>query len=91
LPGDGAETSKTKLGDRRDLTIRLSYDEGETWPVRKLIESGPAAYSDLAVLPDGAALCFYERGQDKPDGSPYGFLTLARFNLDWLTGGKDAE
>ena len=77
---------KAKSPDRRDLTIRLSLDEGETWPVKRLLEPGPAAYSDLAVLPDGTILCFYERGKGAPDASPYGLLTLARFSLDWLEG-----
>ncbi len=76
--------------ERKNLTIRLSYDEGETWAVCKTLEPGPAAYSDLAVLPDGTIICFYEAGNPqaaKP--SPYGFLTLARFNLEWLTDGRD--
>jgi len=49
-----------------------------------------AAYSDLAVLPDGVILCFYESGDPaSPQKSgrdwAYAFLTLARFNLEWLT------
>ncbi len=67
--------------DRKNLSIKLSYDEGKTWPVNKVIEAGPSAYSDLAVLKDGAILCFYERGQA---------LVLARLNLEWLTDGNDA-
>ncbi|MDB6124889.1 MAG: nedA [Pedosphaera sp.] len=66
--------------DRKNLTIKLSYDEAKSWPVHKALEAGPSAYSDLAVLPDGTILCFYER--DK-------LLTLARFNLAWLTDGRD--
>jgi sialidase-1 len=44
--------------------------------VNRTLEPGPSAYSDLAVLPDGTLLCFYE-GEDR--------LTVARFNLEWLT------
>jgi sialidase-1 len=86
------ENKKPSNLDRKNLTIRLSYDEGGTWPVRKTLESGPSAYSDLAVLPDRTIVCFYERaapGSAKP--SPYGCLTFARFNLAWLTDGKDAS
>ena len=83
---DGKLTPGTSR-DRRNLTIRLSRDEGETWPVRKTLEPGPSAYSDLAVLADGTILCFYERGE--ADGkTPYAKLTLARFNLAWLTDGQ---
>lgn len=83
-----------KSRDRRNLSICLSYDEGRTWPVRKSLEPGYSAYSDLAVLRDGTILCFYERGREadaqtkKP--TSYAFLTLARFNLEWLTDGKDS-
>lgn len=68
-------------GERKNLSLKLSYDEGETWPVNKTLEAGSSAYSDLAVLPDGTVLCFYERSKK---------LTVARLNLEWLTDGKDA-
>jgi len=71
--------------DRRTaLTVRISYDEGNTWPVHRLLHAGPAAYSCLAVAPDGTILCLYERGSRHP----YETIGLARFNLAWLTGGN---
>ena len=70
---------------RKELTIRLSRDEGKTWPVGKVLWPGPAAYSCLAVAPDGAILCLYERGVK----GPYEKITLARFGLAWLTDGKE--
>jgi len=73
-------------GDVREkMTVRLSCDEGKTWPVAKRLYAGPSAYSCLAVLPDGTAICLYERGEQ----SPYEGLMLARFNLEWLTDGRD--
>lgn len=72
--------------DRRHrLTVRLSYDEGRTWPVRKLLEEGPSAYSCLTHLVGGTIACLYERGQKHP----YEKITLARFPLDWLSDGED--
>lgn len=68
-------------GKRRNLSIKLSSDDGKTWPVSKTLESGPSAYSDLAALPDGSILCFYEG--DKR-------LTAARFNLEWLESERDS-
>jgi sialidase-1 len=62
--------------DRRNVTIRVSTDEGASWPVKRVIEAGPSGYSDLAVLPNRDILCFYE--------SAGKFLTLARFPLDWV-------
>lgn len=70
---------------RENLGIYLSYDEGRTWPVCRQLENGPSGYSDLAVLPDGTCLCFYER--DNEEGVYV--LTMARFGLDWLTDGAD--
>jgi sialidase-1 len=79
--------------DRKNLTVRVSYDGGMSWPVSRTLEAGSSAYSDLAVLPDGTIVCLYERGSTPAGGSTksidYAFLTVARFNLDWVTGGID--
>lgn len=71
--------------ERRAMTVRLSYDECRTWPVARLLHGGPAAYSDLCVTADMTICCFYERGEERP----YERLTLARFNLAWLTEERD--
>lgn len=76
--------------DRKNVSVKLSYDEGTSWPVNKTLEASFSGYSDLAVLPDGTALCFYERGStDGKSAYKTGLLTVARFNLEWLTDGKD--
>jgi Neuraminidase (sialidase) len=72
---DGKEIASK---DRKNLSVRISDDEGASWPVKKTLEPGPSAYSDLAVLRDGTILCFYEAARQ---------LVLARFNLEWLTDG----
>jgi sialidase-1 len=66
---------------RKNLTVRLSPDDGQTWPAAKVLEPGPSAYSDLAAGPDGWVYCAYERGED---GNPYRRLTVAKFNREWL-------
>jgi Neuraminidase (sialidase) len=48
--------------ERRNLTVKLSEDEGRTWPMSKAIEPGPGGYADLAVGPDKRIYCLYERG-----------------------------
>lgn len=63
-------------GKRENLSIKLSRDDGKTWPVNKTLDPGASAYSDLAVLPDGTVLCLYERNTD---------IACARFNLEWVT------
>jgi sialidase-1 len=72
--------------NRMNLAVRASYDDGQTWPIAKLLHDGPAAYSSLATLPDGTIACLYEGGSK----SPYETINFARFTLDWLTDGKDA-
>jgi sialidase-1 len=68
--------------DRVNLTARLSYDEGRTWPVSRTVHAGSSAYSCLTVLPDATIGLLYER-----DG--YSRITFARFDLAWLTNGAD--
>ncbi len=65
---------------REKMTVRLSNDDGKTWPAARLLHSGPSAYSCLALLPDGNVACMYERGQR----NSYETITLARFTLEWL-------
>lgn len=65
---------------RENLTIRVSYDEGATWPVSKVIHPGSSAYSCLAVLPDRSTACLFECGEK----SGYEKISLARVPLDWL-------
>jgi sialidase-1 len=73
--------------DRKNLSVKLSYDEGRTWTVNKVVEPGQAAYSDLAVTRAGTILLFFGNGgTPKFSGSK---LSVARFNLEWLTDGKD--
>lgn len=67
---------------RLQLTIRLSSDEGRTWPHRRVIDTGPSAYSDLVWQADGRIGVLYERGNQ-------GGIAYANFTLDWFTRGAD--
>ena len=84
--GGTAEPGKNR--DRKNVSVKLSYDEGVTWAVNKTVEAGWSAYSDIAVTKAGTILCFYGSGA-KP-GFAGDALTLARFNLEWLTDGRDS-
>ena len=70
--------------DRRNLAVKLSYDEGRSWPIHRVLEPHGSGYSDLAALKDGTVLCFYERGPEENPESSTGRLTLARIPLRWL-------
>jgi sialidase-1 len=70
---------------RGEFTIRMSYDEGVTWPISKLVYQGAAGYSSLAVLSDRAILALFETGRYDLRES----ITLIKVDLDWLTDGMD--
>jgi sialidase-1 len=65
---------------REQMTVRLSLDDGQTWPSRLVLHWGPAAYSCLTVLPDGLIGCLYECG----DAHPYERIRFARVSPDLL-------
>lgn len=58
--------SNPASSDKREkLTVRVSEDEGATWPVERVIHEGPAAYSSLVALPDGMIGILFECGEKK--------------------------
>ena len=70
----------------------MSYDEGLTSPVSKVIDPGISGYSDLTVTPDGIIHCFYEGGSITGTGGNHfknTSMSIVSFDLKWLTGGKD--
>src|SRR6185437_7448011 len=66
---------------RKDITVKLSYDSGRTWPAARTIYAGPAGYSTVIPLHDGSIGVLYERGNARPDER----ITFTRFNLAWVT------
>ncbi len=71
--------------ERTDMTVRLSYDEGETWPVARLVNGDFCAYSCMAALPDGSVGLLYEHKGPEADTPGFEHILLARFNEAWLT------
>jgi sialidase-1 len=70
---------------RHHGTVWASFDGGKTWPVKRLVEEGSFAYSSMAVgrkgtPSEGFIYLFYES-----DGG----AKIARFNLAWVTEGKE--
>ena len=71
---------------RTDVTVYVSYDEGETWPVSKCIVPYSSAYSSLCVLPDGTIGLYVEEAYAGASGYSTVFYN---FSLEWLTDGND--
>jgi len=73
--------AKMKKG-RKNLTVRISYDEGQSWTEGKTIYPGSAAYSSLTVLENGDIGLFFEKDD-------YTENLFVSFSLEWLTNGAD--
>ena len=71
---------------RTDVSVYVSYDEGETWPVRKCIVPYSSAYSSLCILPDGTIGLYVEEAYAGASGYSTVFYN---FSLEWLTDGND--
>ena len=62
---------------RTDINVWVSYDGGQTWPVNKLIKTGPGNYTWMAAGRNGTpseGMIYLLAGKD----------WMARFNLVWL-------
>ena len=71
---------------RTDVTVYVSYDEGETWPVKKCIVPYSSAYSSLCILPDGTIGLYVEEAYAGASGYSTVFYN---FSLNWLSDGND--
>ncbi len=71
---------------RNRMTVFMSYDEAKSWPLQKLLDPGWANYCDLAVLEDKTILLLWAKGTDFTQQK----VVCSRFNVEWLTDGKDS-
>ena len=61
---------------RRNMTVRISDDNGISWSRSLRLTSNPSAYSCLVALDENNAACFYETGEKLA----YERLVFARFS-----------
>ncbi|WP_455638770.1 sialidase family protein [Parabacteroides sp.] len=59
-------SNPASIDKREKMTVKLSEDNGKTWPYACLIYAGPSAYSDLVNLPEGKIGLLYEYGTNNP-------------------------
>ena len=67
------------IHDRKNMTIRLSNDDGATWSKQLRLHNGFAAYSDLENYKDNRAAILYETGetfQDRYEGISFETVAL---------------
>ncbi len=74
-----------KGGWRYQMTVWASFNSTATWPIKRLINPGHAAYSSLAADEHGMIYLLYESGDKKL----YDQINVAAFNLKWLLQNND--
>lgn len=94
LPVKDRDIIITSNADQEDhqrarLAVWASFDGGRSWPIKRLVHEGPAAYSSLiAGRPEtpseGNIYLQFEYGEENRQ---YVGCKLARFNLSWLLQG----
>ncbi|GAA1674141.1 hypothetical protein GCM10009745_16490 [Kribbella yunnanensis] len=87
-PGDRVLFSRPDAPMRRNMTVSVSYDEGNSFRYSRVVSPGRSYYSDLGRLSDGTIVLLYGRDGDL-DGFPRS-VAVACFNLEWLTQGRDS-
>jgi sialidase-1 len=73
---------------RDDLTIRVSYDEGQTWTYSQVLWAGPAGYSDLVITKNMQIGILFDHGLNLCS-EYFEHIDFALFNMTWLSGGAD--
>ena len=66
---------------RDDITVQVSFDRGESWPVKRLVKAGPGKYTWMAAGRKGTpseGMIYLLSNKD----------WMARFNLAWLLQGQ---
>jgi len=74
------------LWSRRNLTLRVSRDDGKTWAASRVLRKGLAGYSDMAVTKRGTILCLYENGERDYCEK----ISIVELERSWLDG-RDEE
>ena len=76
--------SPASTSSRVAMTLRMSRDEGASWPVARRVYAGGSAYSALARLPNGDIGLLFEK-----DG--YQSIDFVRVSLSDLTSGAETR
>ena len=71
--------------ERVGMTVWASFDGGATWPIKRLVDEGPSAYSSLqAGRPNTPSEGWVYLQYEERNGGG----RMARFNLPWVIAGE---
>ncbi len=69
-------------GGRKNMVIRVSYDDAQTFPVERLFGEGRGGYSDITILDDDSIGVFWE-GSGRRRNSKWS-LTFTRLTQEFI-------
>lgn len=69
--------------ERKCGTVRLSEDDGETFPYSRVLKADSFVYSSLTLLPDGNIGALFEPDLECQN------IWFTKFSLDWIRGKED--
>lgn len=80
-----AATTLGGLVNQKKMTVKVSYDEGKTWPVERLLDANNGGYSSLVRTEDNQIASLQELRENNNRSSS---IKFRRFNLSWALNGK---
>lgn len=57
------DTKNASKVSRKNLTAKISFDNGENWTVSKVLDAGFVGYSDVAIGKNEEVFCLYESSE----------------------------
>lgn len=76
-PGRLVFSNPASRTSRENLVVRVSYDDGKTWPNNRTIYEGSAAYSCMTILANGNIGIVFERDN-------YAQISYCEISVRWL-------
>lgn len=68
---------------RHPMVVRISYDDGATWPIQRTLDPSRGGYSSLTKTADFMIASLQEYGADAGHHS----IVFRKFNLSWILNG----
>jgi sialidase-1 len=83
-PGRIMFFNPASTSNRNGMRVRISYDDGATWPISRVVDAGQGGYSSMTKTSDFHIAALYESGGGSDSNRD---IKLTTFNLDWIRNG----
>ena len=83
-PGRLLFFNPANTGPRDGMRVRISYDDGETWPISRVVDAGQGGYSSMALTSGADIAALYESGVGTDTNHD---IKFTRFDLSWILNG----